>query len=76
MVEKILIKKNYFIRFFYLNQIFFFLFWKIDIYIDVYIYKLFKICSIQMDLGTCLNRGYMIFAYIKTLGNVHKVSPP
>ena len=23
-------------------------------------------------MGTCLNREYMIFAYIKTLGNVHK----
>ena len=32
-------------------------------------------CSIQIDLGTCLNRGYMIFAYIKTLGSVHKASP-
>ena len=31
----------------------------------VYIYKLFQTCSIQIDLGTCLNRGYMIFAYIK-----------
>ena len=30
----------------------------------------------QIDLGTCLNRGYMIFAYIKTLDNVHKASPP
>ena len=30
-------------------------------------------CSIQIDLGTCLN---MIFAYIKTLDNVHKASPP
>ena len=32
--------------------------------------------SIQIDLGTCLNRGYMIFAYIKSLCNVHKASPP
>ena len=46
-----------------------------DIYIDVYIYKLFQTCSIQIDLGTCLNRGYMIFAYIKTLENGHKASP-
>ena len=46
------------------------------LYIDVYIYKLFQTCSIQIDLGTCLNRGYLIFAYIKTLGNVHKASPP
>ena len=38
--------------------------WYIDIYIDVYIYTLFQMCSIQIDLGTCLNRGYMIFAYI------------
>ena len=30
----------------------------------------------QIDLGSCLNRGYMIFAYIKTLDNVHKASPP
>ena len=30
---------------------------------------------IQIDLGSCLNRGYMIFAYIKTLDNVHKASP-
>ena len=47
----------------------------LDIYIDVFIDKLFQTCSIQIDLGTCLNRGYMIFAYIKTLGNVHKASP-
>ena len=47
-----------------------------DIYIDVYIYKLFQMCSIQIDLGSCLNRGYMIFAYIKALDNVHKASPP
>ena len=52
-----------------LNQIFFiylnfFLIWYIDIHIDVYIYKLFQTCSIQIDLGTCLNRGYMISAYI------------
>ena len=60
---------------FYLNQIFF-LIWYIDIYIDVYIYTLFQTCSIQIDLGTCFNRGYMIFAYIKTLDNVHKASPP
>ena len=33
-------------------------------------------CSIQIDLDTSFNRGYMIFAYIKTLGNVHKASPP
>ena len=32
----------------------------IDIYIDVYIYKLFQTCSIQIDLGTCLNRGYSL----------------
>ena len=50
--------------------------WYIDICMDVYIYKLFQTCSIQIDLGTCLNRGYMIFAYIKTLDNVHKTSPP
>ena len=25
-----------------------------------FIYKLFQMCSIQIDLGTCLNRGYMI----------------
>ena len=50
--------------------------WYIDIYIDVYIYKLFQTCSIQIDLGTCLNREYMIFAYIKTLDNVHNASPP
>ena len=56
-----------------LNRIFFIY---IDIYIDVYIYKLFQTCSIQINLGTCLNRGYMIFAYIKTLDNVHKASPP
>ena len=56
-----------------LNQIFFI--WYIDIYI-FYIYKLFQSCSIQIDLDTCLNRGYMIFAYIKTLDNVHKASPP
>ena len=55
---------------------YFFEMWNIDIYRDVYIYKLFQTCSIQIDLGTCLNRGYMIFAYIKTLGNVHKASPP
>ena len=53
----------------------FFKVWYVDIYIDVYIYKLFQTCSIQIDLGTCLNRGYMIFAYIKTLDNVHKASP-
>ena len=53
---------------------FFFFKSRIDIYIDVYIYKLFQMCSIQIDLGTCLNRGYMIFAYIKILGNVHKAS--
>ena len=33
-------------------------------------------CSIQIDLGSCLNRGYMIFVYIKTLDNVHLASPP
>ena len=54
---------------------YFFEIWCTDIYIDVYIYKLFQICSIQIDLGTCLNREYMIFAYIKTLNNVHKASP-
>ena len=51
-------------KIFYLNRIFFI--WNIDIYIDVYIYKLFQTCSIQIDLGTCLDRGYMI----------HKASPP
>ena len=56
--------------------IYFFLIWYIDIYIDVYIYKLFQTCSIKINLGTCLNRGYMIFAYIKTFDNVHKASPP
>ena len=45
----------------------------IYIYIYIYIYKL-QICSIQIDLGTCLNGAYMIFAYIKTLDNVHKAS--
>ena len=53
--------------FFYLNKIFIYLIkkiWYIDIYIDVYIYKLFETCSIQIDLCTCLNRGYMIF-YLK-----------
>ena len=60
-----------------LNQIFLNLFDFFEIcYIDVYIYKLFQTCSIQIDLCTCLNRGYMIFAYIKTLDNVHKASPP
>ena len=41
-----------------------FLNWYIDIYIDVCIYKLFQMGSIQIDLGTCFNRGYMIFVYI------------
>ena len=63
-------KKNILLLFFF-NLVLY-----IDIYIDVYIYKLFQTCSIQIDLGTCLNRGYMIFAYIKTLDNVHKASPP
>ena len=58
------------------KKIMIFLIWNIDIYIDVYIYKLFQTCSIQIDLGTYLNRGYMIFTYIKTLGNVHKASHP
>ena len=53
----------------------FFLIWYVDIYTDVYTYKLFQTCCIQIDLGNCLNRGYMIFAYIKTLDNVHKASP-
>ena len=53
--------------FFFLVYLIFFI-W----YIDIYIYKLFQMCSIQIDLDTCLNRGYMIFAYIKTLDNVHK----
>ena len=52
--------------FFNLNLFFFI--WYIDIYIDVYIYKLFQMCSTQIALGTCLNRGYMIFAHVKTLG--------
>ena len=56
------------------NHDYFFLLKKSDIYIDAYIYKLFQTCSIQIDLGTCLNRGYIIFAYIKTLDNVHKAS--
>ena len=66
--KKNLIKKSDFFNLFKI--------WYIDIYIDVYIYKLFQPCSIQIDLGICLNRGYIIFAYIKTLGNVHKASPP
>ena len=58
---------------FFLNRIYliylllFFFIWYIDIYIDVSICKLFQTCSIQIDLGSCLNRGYMIFAYIKCL---------
>ena len=57
----------FFIRFFYLIYLFIYFLeiWYIDIYIDVYIDKLFQPCSIQIDLGTCLNRRYMIFAYIK-----------
>ena len=62
--------------FFFFNQIFiYFLIWYVDIYIDVYIYKLFQTCSIQID-GACLNRGYISFAYIKSLDNVHNASPP
>ena len=49
--------------------------WNIDIYTDVYSYNLFQTYSIQFDLGTCLNRGYMSVAYITTLGNVHMASP-
>ena len=53
-------------NFFNLNKIFFiyFIFFKsgIDDYIDVYIHKLFQTCSFQIDLGTCPNRGYMLFA--------------
>ena len=30
----------------------------------------------KKNWGNCLNRGCMIFAYIKTLDNVHKASPP
>ena len=40
----------------------------------MFIFILFQTCSIQINLGTCLNRGYLIFAYIKTLGNVHKAA--
>ena len=65
-------KKSYFL---FQSDFFFFLIWYIDIYTDVYIYKLFQTCSIQIDLGICLNRGYVIFAYIKTVDNVHKASP-
>ena len=36
----------------------------------------FQTCSTEIDLGSCLNRGYIIFAYIKTLDNVHKASHP
>ena len=67
------VEKKMLIRFFLLL---FFLIWYINIYIHLYIYKLFQRCSIQIDLGTCLNRRYMIFAYIKTLDNVDKASPP
>ena len=64
-------------KLFYLNNIIFFLFdffliWYIDIYIDIYIYKLFQTCSIQIDLGTCLNRGYMICVYLNS-SNIHNV---
>ena len=69
-------KKNQIFLIVFICFIFIFFIWNIYIYIDVYIYKLFQTCSIQIDLGTCLNRGYMILAYIKTLGNVHKASPP
>ena len=49
------LKKN--LIFFYLNFfIYFYKIWYIDIYIDVF-YKHFQMCSIQIDLGTCLNRG-------------------
>ena len=65
------VEKNH--DFFYLNQIFFNLIYR-HLYIYVYICKLFQMCSIQIDLGSCLNRGYMIFVYIKTLDNVHKAS--
>ena len=58
-----LIKKSNFL--FKSDFLYFFKIWYIDIYIDVYIYKLFQTCSIQINLSTCLNRGYMIFAYIK-----------
>ena len=60
----------------FLFKLDFFEIWYIDIYIDVYSYILFQMCSIQIDLGTCLERGYMIFAYIKTSDNVHKASTP
>ena len=66
-----LFKSDFFIIIIFLGEI-----WNINIYIDVSIYKLFQTCSIQIDLGTCLKRGYMIFAYIHTLGNVNKASPP
>ena len=49
--------------------------WYIDIYIDVYIYKLFQTCSIQIDLVLFLTEG-TIFVYIKTLDNVHNASTP
>ena len=39
--------------------------WYIDMYIDVYNHKFFQTCSIQIDLGTCFNREYMSFAFIK-----------
>ena len=54
---------------YFFNRIFFV--WYIDIYIDVDIYKLFQMCSIQIDLGTCLHRGYIVFAYIKTMSTRH-----
>ena len=61
------LKQDFFIYLiFFLNLVY------IYIYIDVYIDRLFQMCSIQIDLGTCL----MSFAYIKTLDNVHNASPP
>ena len=59
-LKKIMIlKKN---QIFLFKSDFFFLFdlfevWYIDIYIDVYIYKLFQTCSIQIDLVHVLTEG-------------------
>ena len=49
IIKKLFKKKN---RIFYLNKICIFDIWYIDIYRDVYIYKLFQTCSTQIDLGT------------------------
>ena len=44
-------------QFDFLFKLDFFEIWYIDIYIDVYSYILFQMGSIQIDLGTCLERG-------------------